>query len=543
MASATSCRWTASRRSRARQAARISGDYEAAKTLCLEALGHLDHGADPRRAARLYERLGRYHFHRFDSALAAYIDAQRLLPEGRTAQRARLLGDEALTLSFMARFEEARDRAREAIAIAQEASASEEEGAARVVLGTALAFLGDPVGGERELRDGLRLASEAGNPEDIGRGYMDLGEVMRIEGRFDAALEAMREGEAVVERYGLQDSDGSFMAVNAAEDLLRLGRWEEARAQLDELSRRRLGPTGKVLYESVAGRLDVACGRFDEAEAEFERVREFWQPGGPTEALPALYQAGPRRRCGAGTRRARASASARASRRSERRSTRSTCPCCSTSVLVPRPTPGTRPRSPSSCSSSSRSCCASTASAGSSRRTRRLTWRPAAPRSPGRAASPRRSCGRRRRAPGARRPALPGRLRGVARGRGAPARRPPARRGQRAAAGRGGGGRAARREPLRQRVLRLAEWGRLDVGERAPEAPAAAPAPAGLTARELQVLRLLAEGMTDREIAERLVISVKTASHHVSHILGKLNARGRVRRPAEAEQLGLLEPP
>ena len=50
--------------------------------------------------------LGRYQLHRFDAALAAYIDAQRLLPEGRTAQRARLLGDEALTLSFMARFEE-----------------------------------------------------------------------------------------------------------------------------------------------------------------------------------------------------------------------------------------------------------------------------------------------------------------------------------------------------------------------------------------------------------------------------------------------------
>jgi DNA-binding NarL/FixJ family response regulator len=89
-------------------------------------------------------------------------------------------------------------------------------------------------------------------------------------------------------------------------------------------------------------------------------------------------------------------------------------------------------------------------------------------------------------------------------------------------------------------VLRLAEWGRLDLGEHAPEAPAA-PAPGGLTTRELQVLRLLAEGLTDREIAERLVISVKTASHHVSHILGKLNARGRVEAASKAQQLGLLD--
>ena len=58
----------------------------------------------------------------------------------------------------MARFDESRDRAGEAIAIAQEVAATEEEGAARVVLGVVLAFLGDPTAGESELRDGLRLA-------------------------------------------------------------------------------------------------------------------------------------------------------------------------------------------------------------------------------------------------------------------------------------------------------------------------------------------------------------------------------------------------
>ena len=189
----------------------------------------------------------------------------------------------------MARFEEARDRASEAIAIAQEAAATEEEGAARVVLGVALAFLGDPGSGERELREGLRLATEAGNAEDIGRAYKDLAEVMRIQGRFDAALDVAREGEEVVARFGAQDSDGSFMAVNAAEDLLRLGRWEEARAQLDELSRRRLGPTGRLLYESVASRLEAARGRFEEADAGFERVLGLIQSGGPAEYLPAIY--------------------------------------------------------------------------------------------------------------------------------------------------------------------------------------------------------------------------------------------------------------
>jgi DNA-binding CsgD family transcriptional regulator/tetratricopeptide (TPR) repeat protein len=57
-----------------------------------------------------------------------------------------------------------------------------------------------------------------------------------------------------------------------------------------------------------------------------------------------------------------------------------------------------------------------------------------------------------------------------------------------------------------------------------------ASSPSGLTARETEVLELLAEGLTDREIADVLVLSPRTASHHVSAILAKLG----VRRRAEA---------
>ncbi len=61
------------------------------------------------------------------------------------------------------------------------------------------------------------------------------------------------------------------------------------------------------------------------------------------------------------------------------------------------------------------------------------------------------------------------------------------------------------------------------------------PAPSdGLTAREIQVLRLVAGGQTNREIAGELVLSVKTVDRHIANIYGKIGARGRADATAYA---------
>jgi DNA-binding CsgD family transcriptional regulator/tetratricopeptide (TPR) repeat protein len=62
----------------------------------------------------------------------------------------------------------------------------------------------------------------------------------------------------------------------------------------------------------------------------------------------------------------------------------------------------------------------------------------------------------------------------------------------------------------------------------------------GLTSRELEVLHLVAAGQSNREIAAALVISPKTASVHVSNILGKLGAATRTEAAVKAHELGLL---
>jgi DNA-binding CsgD family transcriptional regulator len=65
----------------------------------------------------------------------------------------------------------------------------------------------------------------------------------------------------------------------------------------------------------------------------------------------------------------------------------------------------------------------------------------------------------------------------------------------------------------------------------------------GLSGREREVLALVAEGRTNREIGERLFISQKTVGVHVGNILSKLEVSGRVEAAAVAIRLGLTEKP
>jgi DNA-binding NarL/FixJ family response regulator len=64
--------------------------------------------------------------------------------------------------------------------------------------------------------------------------------------------------------------------------------------------------------------------------------------------------------------------------------------------------------------------------------------------------------------------------------------------------------------------------------------------PAGLTEREVEVLRLLARRQTDKEIAEALFLGPRTVQSHVAHILNKLGVANRREAASRADHLGLL---
>ena len=70
--------------------------------------------------------------------------------------------------------------------------------------------------------------------------------------------------------------------------------------------------------------------------------------------------------------------------------------------------------------------------------------------------------------------------------------------------------------------------------------PVAQPLEEPLSERELEVLRLIAGGLSNRDIAQELVLATGTVKKHINNIFTKLNVRSRTQAAAQAKELGLL---
>lgn len=75
---------------------------------------------------------------------------------------------------------------------------------------------------------------------------------------------------------------------------------------------------------------------------------------------------------------------------------------------------------------------------------------------------------------------------------------------------------------------------------RQPDERPAQPTPAGLSRREVDVLRLIAAGKSNREIADELALSEKTVANHVTAIFGKIGVENRAAAAAFAVRQGLV---
>jgi DNA-binding CsgD family transcriptional regulator len=255
----------------AADAARWSGRVELAVSRVEQGIAALDAHAPRARIGALQERRGRYLWEsgNVEASLRAYADAGTAYgSEPPSAGQAWALAGHATALVQTGRLRDAVRVCREALAVAAAAEAPAAAGRARNTLGTALTLLGSQEEGIAELREAVRIAVADGNLEDILRGHANLGFALETAGRLEESLTATLDGVRRSRDVGLDLTGGALLLVNAASVLVMLGRWDEAEEMLDHAGDRRPPPGFDRYRRVVLAELGVGRGRFADAREQ-----------------------------------------------------------------------------------------------------------------------------------------------------------------------------------------------------------------------------------------------------------------------------------
>jgi DNA-binding CsgD family transcriptional regulator/tetratricopeptide (TPR) repeat protein len=548
---------------RAGEAAANSGAAERAVALVRCALGELDPAAEPLRAAQLTERLA-FHLRVAGrpGAFETYQEAVRLVPPAPSEARARVLAGLGQALMLRARFAEAAAVCEEAIAVARQVGAPVVKGHALNSLGTAIVRLDEVGRGLACMEDARRLAAELGAAKDEARACVNLSDILEDLGRLQESVDVAAEGMEVAGAAGLRRTFGAFLAGNAASSLYNLGRWEEAASLTDAYLD--LGDDedlNTVTLRQTRAVLDAGRGEFAAALAHVGAARRLSGDIFIAVQYPPVLAAA-EAEVAAWQGRLEEAAAAVAGGLAALQGPLTDLRACMLLALglrveADRVALAVARHDPDTVADARLVAAELLRWAGGALGGSEVAWKRALlatceaewarvqgqddPQAWLAAVAAWEASGH------------PYPL-AVARWRAAGALL--ARRGDRnraagllrqanaTAVGLGAG-------PLRGEVEHLARLGRVDLRRAAAgpdgaggdgQAPAAEPSPGaglGLTPRELEVLALVAEGRSNRQVADALFISAKTASVHVSNILAKLGVASRVEAAAVAHRLGL----
>ena len=529
----------------------LSGVADRALALARDALREVDPVADPVTAGLIHERIARYLWYMGAGAdgLIENEKAVALVPtEPISEARAIVVAAFGQQLMVAGRHEEAIPWCEQAIELAAAVGARSVEGHARTSLGTSLGNSGRVTEGRAQLHLAAELARETQSWTDLARAGVNESGLLESIGRLEEAAELASRAAADAVQHGLERSNGNFLRLNATDCLLELARYDEAEAMLERIDRTRpVGLDDLRRLESWAA-LQTARGDLEAAADSLARLRV----AAASRVEEGFFHA-----------RVREAELAVATREHSRLigvvDDRPPRPFGDVASLLTVAATGCADRADDARRRSdplgeSEAVDEATKCLDQLRQVRDAE---AAPEDQSTTAGFIDVVeGELARAVGRNDPQPWIAAAAVWRRQGRKYRLAYARLREADACLRSGAGPASAREPLTEarsiaasigarllleQVDALARRGRVDIGSHSDgERPAAVRSDGfHLTDRERDVLALVAEGRTNRQIAEALFISAKTASVHVSNILGKLGVANRGEAAAEARRLGL----
>ncbi len=538
----------------AADAAWRAGPVDRALALVDEALEEVGHGGTLEQRALLLARRASIlrELSRDDEGIAVLEQAVGLLPPDLPSRAgARVLGQLAAAMLRVDQMQRAGGLGARAMSAAEAVGATEEQLDAQITVGHAAVYTGEVELGLAQMRATIDRARSPGTRWNwvAIRAFVNLSDLLLMLGRYEEAVATADEGMAVAEEAGVSRTAGALLRSNKAEALLRSGRWGEALAAAAP-EREAAGTfTASLLLLRIE--LNALAGRTEAAQADLREVRQHLRSTtAPQFALPLATVEAELARAGGRLDEAGASVDRALARTTPGEEPRYRWPLLSLGARIEAERAihafdenGSVPDDALERSATLRAQAEDLAAGTPAARGHlalvraehaRLTrngeveaWAEAVD-----------AC-REMDEPYPLAYALWRQAEALAVAGSADA----------AAAAAGEAAELAGRmgaAPLLGEIEALIRRARLrisaDGADSAPESTSAAPAaedPFGLTAREREVLRLVADGRSNTEIATELFISRATASVHVSNILSKLGVATRVQAAALAHRRGL----
>jgi DNA-binding CsgD family transcriptional regulator len=239
---------------RAAEAASLSGHVDRAIALARDTLDGIN-PEDPVALSLAHERLGRYLWTagRSEEALPEYERAVALMPKSTSRERALVLAAEAQVLMLCNFNERSYARCEEALEIATEVGAEDIEAH---VLNTACAnftYKGEFEEAVASAMQSLELARRLGLVEEIGRAFVNGSDALDQAGQVWESISLAREGVEVARANGADRLYGDFLRGDIVGRLMRTGLWHEAEALLAELLERAApGVNSGIMFHHLA---------------------------------------------------------------------------------------------------------------------------------------------------------------------------------------------------------------------------------------------------------------------------------------------------